>query len=168
MSRNLVPTAAQGIVAGLILYLTVAAFFAGVDLLAGRSLFHTFQRLGEPLMATRPVVPGPEWRWMAWITFNGFHLGASLLLGVAAAFLARGAGPSRRARWIFPFVLVVGSGVMIVGLHLAASDLAGFLPWHRIATAHLAAGVTTTAYLLWAQTEGSLSEERPGQDPGDS
>jgi hypothetical protein len=58
MSRNLVPTAAQGIIAGLILYLTVAALFAGVDLLTGRSLFHTFHGPGEPLMATRPVGKG--------------------------------------------------------------------------------------------------------------
>jgi len=61
-------------------------------------------------MATRPVVPRPEWRWLAWITFNGFHLGASLLLGVGAAFLVRGSGRSRRARSIFPFVLVVAPG----------------------------------------------------------
>jgi hypothetical protein len=158
-----VVTLFQGLVAGVVLYLTVAVFFAGVNLLAGRSAFHSVELLAEPLLGQRPVVPGPEWRWAARLTFNGVHLAGSLILGVAAAFLAAGAERARRARWVFLLILVVGSILLLLGLQILTADVSQYLPWHSVLTAHLAGAITTTAFLLWVREERRLAERTPGQ-----
>jgi len=153
MRKNVGLTVRRGIVAGVVLYLTVAAFFAGLDLLAGRSPFHTVRFLGEPLLGGRPLVPDPEWRWFAGLTFNTVHLLASLLLGMAAAFLIRGAERARRARWVFLLLFVAGSFVVLLGLQILTAEASGILVWRSVVSAHLAGAVTTTAYLLWAHQE---------------
>lgn len=167
MKAERVLTLFQGLVAGVILYLTVAVFFAGVNLLAGRSAFHTVELLAEPILGRRPVVPGPEWRWAARLTFNGVHLAGSLILGVAAAFLAAGAERARRARWVFLLLLVVGSVLLLLGLQILTADVSQSLPWHSVLTAHLAGAITTTAFLLWVREERGLAEGAPGQGDQD-
>ncbi len=157
----------QGLMAGGILYLTVAVFFAGVNLLAGRSAFHTVELLAEPLLGRRPVVPGPEWRWATRLTFNGVHLAGSLVLGVAAALLAVGAERARRARWVFLLILVVGSVLLLLGLQILTADVSEYLPWHSVLTAHLAGAITTTAFLLWVHEERGLTEGAPRQGDQD-
>ncbi len=154
----------QGLTAGLLLYLTVALFFAALNVLAGRSPFHTVELLGEPFLGRRPPFPGAEWRWAARLTFNGVHFVASLALGVGAAFLARGAERARRGRWIFLFLLVVGSAVVILALQVLTAEARLLLPWHTIVSAHLAGAVTTTAYLVW--TRQPPAEGAGGAPPG--
>jgi threonine/homoserine/homoserine lactone efflux protein len=149
--RTWAVTFRQGLVAGFLLYVTVALFFVGLNLLTERPLFHTVELLGEPLLGRRPLVPGPEWRWAARLTFNGVHFLASLALGVGAALVARGADHSRRGRWIFFFVLVVGSAVVILALQVLTAEARLLLPWHTVVSAHLAGAITTTGYLLWTR-----------------
>jgi len=149
----------------LVLYLTVALFFVGVNLLVGRSLLYTVELLGEPLVGPRPVVPGPEWRWAARLAFNGVHLAGSLVLGLAAAVLFRGVEGARGASWSFPMILVVGSAVVLLGLQVLAAEVAPMLLWRSVLSAHLAGAATTTAYLLWSHAGGSeanLARRGPG------
>jgi hypothetical protein len=165
MKRYHGPTVRRGVVAGLVLYLTVALFFAGVNLLVGRSPFYTVELLGEPLVGPRPMVPGPEWRWAARLAFNGVHLVGSLLLGLAAAVLFRGVERAREARGSFLLILVVGSAGVLLGLQVLAAEAEPMLLWRSVLSAHLAGAVTTTAYFLWSR--GAGSEANPAQgDPG--
>jgi len=165
MNSNFGPTVRRGIVAGLVLYLTVAAFLAGLNLLAGRSPFYTVQLLGEPLLGARPVVPGPAWHWFAGLTFNTVHLMASLLLGMAAAFLIGAAEHARRSRWVFLLLFVVGSVVVLLGLQILTAEGSWILAWRSVLSAHLAGAVTTTAYLLWSRQDREVTEEASG--PGE-
>jgi hypothetical protein len=144
-------TILQGFTAGVVLFLTVALFFAGVNLLLGRPALHTVELLGRPLLGPAPDPLAPSRRWAAVGTFSGIHLVGSLLLGVAAVLLFRAMERTRRAWSFFLFFFVVGSVATILGLQILTAEASQVLPWRSVVTAHLAGAVTTTGYLLWAR-----------------
>lgn len=140
----------EGFVAGLVLYVTVAVFFAAVNVFMGRSPFHTAHLLGQPLLGVAPDPLAPSPTAPAVMAFNGLHVVASLLLGVAAAVLVGAMERMRSAWYVFFFIFVAGSIVTILGLGILTAEVTHVLPWHSVATAHLAGAATTTAYFWWA------------------
>ncbi|MEX2531035.1 MAG: hypothetical protein WD960_09710 [Gemmatimonadota bacterium] len=150
----------EGFIAGLVLYMTVALFFAGVNVLAGRSPFYTALVLGQPLLGAVPDPLDPSPTAPAVMAFNSVHLLASLALGAAAAVLVGAIEKMRGAWYVFFFIFVAGSIVTIVGLGVLTAETSHLLPWHSVATAHLAGAATTTAYLWWshATPEPDLGE----------
>jgi hypothetical protein len=139
----------EGVLAGFVLFLTVAVFFALVNVFMGRWPFHTAQVLGEPMLGPAPDPLSPDRRWAAVAAFNGTHLLGSIVLGVAAAALAQAIERAKIAWYVFFFIFVAGSIVMILGLGILAAEVAHLLAWHSVATAHLAGAATTTAFLWW-------------------
>ena len=75
----------QGLIGGLIGYAAVAVFFVLVNLIGGRSPFHTAAALGSTLFyglqdaANLVIEPGPV------IAYNGLHLILSILAATVAA-----------------------------------------------------------------------------------
>jgi hypothetical protein len=151
----------EGVVAGLILYAGVAAFFMAVNLLGGRPAFHTAGLLGEALFgglrdpARATLDPG----WI--VSYNGVHLVVSLVLGIAASFIVALIDTHRLA-WYGFFFLFLATFIMSLLLRgVVTVELAGVLRWHSVVTGHLAGGVVTWGYLAWAHAEDlpSLSTE---------
>ncbi len=148
----------EGFTAGLVLYLTVAVFFAAVNVFVGRSPFHTAHVLGDPLLGPAADPLGPSPRLPAVIAFNGLHVVASVVLGLGAALLVGAVERMRDAWYVFFFIFVAGSIVMILGLGVLAAEVSDVLAWHSVATAHLAGAATTTAYLWWAHATPEVDE----------
>jgi hypothetical protein len=157
----------EGFVAGIVLYVTVAVFFAAVNAFMGRSPFYTAHLLGQPLLgaAPDPLTPSPV--APAVMAFNGLHLVASLLLGIAAAALVGAMESMRNAWYVFFFVFVAGSIMTILALGVLTAEVTHVLPWHSVATAHLAGAATTTAYFWWAHATPEVGEEETAGGEGD-
>jgi len=139
----------DGFLAGVALYLTVAVFFAVVNMFVGRSPLHTAYVLGEALLGGTPDPLDPAPSGPAVAAFNGVHLTGAMVLGIAAAMLVGAIERARDAWYVFFFVFVAGSIVMILGLGILAAELSHVLPWHSVATGHLAGAAVTTAVLWW-------------------
>ena len=77
----------EGLVAGLIGYVTVVVLFGVVNLARGEGVLHTAALLGSALFfgAREPgaIVSGPA----PIIAYNGVHILVSLLIGLGAAWL---------------------------------------------------------------------------------
>ena len=139
----------DGFLAGVALYLTVAVFFAVVNIFVGRSPLHTAHVLGEALLGGTPDPLDPAPSGPAVAAFNGVHLVGSLVLGIAAAMLVGAIERARDAWYVFFFIFVAGSIVMILGLGILVAELSHVLAWHSVATGHLAGAAVTTAVLWW-------------------
>jgi len=150
----------MGLMAGLVLYLTVALFFAGLNVLMGRSPLFTAQILGQPLLGSPPFPLETRGTWTAVMAFNGVHLAGSLALGMTAALLTCAMERARRAWYFFFLILVAGSVLTILALRVLTAEVVHVLAWRSVITAHLAGAVTTTAYLLWAHQQELAGTER--------
>jgi len=85
MRENTARVATEGLVAGLLGYLTVSLTMGAIDLLSGRSVFRTAALLGKPLVGGVPGTDAitPD----AILAYNGVHLLVFLALGFVAAFV---------------------------------------------------------------------------------
>lgn len=88
MRRRTRRTLAEGLVAGILGYLVIALFFAGWNLVAGRSPFYTPALLGEALFyglqhpnELSTIEPGPVF------ALNFVHLALLLAIGMAVAWI---------------------------------------------------------------------------------
>ena len=149
----------DGFLAGAVLYITVAVFFAVVNVLVGRSPLYTAHVLGEALLGGAPDPLDPSPIGPAVAAFNGLHLVGSLLLGIAAALLVGAMERARDAWYVFFFIFVAGSIVMVLGLGVLVAEMSHVLPWHSVATGHLAGAAATTGF-LWG-----LHAMRPDAEP---
>ncbi len=141
---------AQGLVAGLIGYLTVALVFAIANLFLGRSPFYTAALLGGALfyhardLGDVAVVPATV------LAYNGVHLLVFLALGMLAAWLAWLAerGPEF---WYLSAVLFIFVMFHLLGAFLFFTDrLRAALSVWLVVDASLAAGAAMGIYLLGA------------------
>ena len=140
---------AQGLVAGLAGYATVAVFFAIVNLIAGRSVFHTAALLGSALFyglrdpAQLVIAPGPV------LSYNGLHLVIFLCLGTIAAWLAYLAekGPEL---WYVGAVAFIFMAFHTFGFFLALTQpvRAALAPWLMLAAGGIGCAAMA-AYLVW-------------------
>jgi hypothetical protein len=134
----------QGLVAGLAAYAAVALFFAVVNLIGGRSPFHTAAALGSALFygvrdpAGVILAPGPV------LAYNGVHLIASLLVGMAVAWLFYEI-ERYHFLWYFAFfVLLIVFMYSLVFMGMIAAEMARALPW----------GLVVAGTVVWAAALG--------------
>lgn len=147
-SRTRVP--ADGLVAGLIGYVTVVVYFAVLNVVQGRSVFHTAALLGAHLFhglespAELVIAPGPV------IAFNGVH--AALFTG-AGFFMAWLAGLAERVPqgWylVVALFLVVMPHLFGLPVWFTAPIQAEIPLWHVVIASSLAA-LAMGGYLLAA------------------
>lgn len=148
MKREM-PWPAEGLITGFIGYLTVAIFFAAMNLFAGEGLFHTPALLGSALFSTGgeegTLLRGPA----PIIAYNGIHLLVSLLIGLAAAWLVFQTERNRPLWFAIFFVFLAGFIYSVAFMGIFAAELAYLLSWPVIVVANLMAGITAGGYLWW-------------------
>ncbi len=152
---------AEGLVAGLIGYVTVVALFGGINLVGGEGLFHTAALLGSALFfgarsaADLVAGPGPI------IAYNGVHILMSLVIGLAAAWMIFQTEKNHPLWFIVFFVFLAGFILSLVVMGVLVAEIAHLLSWPVIVVADLAAGITAGGYLWWRHSRlvGELARE---------
>jgi hypothetical protein len=152
----------EGLVTGLIGYLTVVLLFVGLNVLSGRPPFHTAGLLGSALFfglrdpADLVLEPGPV------IAYNGVHMLVSLLIGLGAAWLVFQAEKYRPLWYAVFFIFLAGFVYSVVIMGVLAVEIFQFLSWTTIILANLAAGVTAGGYLWRRHTRLLASIDAQG------
>lgn len=137
-----------GIYAGLIGYSTVVLLFAAINVLAGRSPFHTpavfgavlFYGLHDP--ARIEITPGPV------LAYNMVHVLGFLVLGLFASWLVAKAERYPVARFAILFVLIFVAAHIYAALLLFAEPLLTGSAWVEIGIVSVAAAIAMGWYLL--------------------
>ncbi len=139
----------QGLVAGLIGYAAVAAFFAIYNLASGRSPFYTAALFGGALFyglrdaAQVAVWPGPV------LAYNGVHLVVFLVLGMIASWLAYLADRGPQFWYIGAILFSFVVFHMYGGALLLTSTIRAVIPTWSVFVATMLAGSAMLGYLLW-------------------
>jgi hypothetical protein len=143
----------EGLIAGLIGFVTIAAVFALFSVLQGRSPFHVAALLGTYLFFDMPaanavaVSPGPV------LAYNGAHLLVFLVAGFAMAALAAVLERAPEA-WILGLLAVIFVVGHIFGLPFWFSDpVRTALPLWLVTAATILAGAAMSVY-LWRAHPG--------------
>jgi len=142
----------DGIVVGLIAYASVALFYSAFDWLAARGTLYTVDLLGkalfrglrDPSILVYPI----QLDLTAVFLYNGFHLVASLAIGLIVVGLVGQA--ERHPAWA-PMVLiaiVMGFILTVLGVGLVTKAMRDVLPWWSIVVANALASVLAGLYLL--------------------
>jgi hypothetical protein len=155
----------DGLVAGMIGYVTVVVFFVVLNLIHGRSVFHTAALLGAHLFygletpAELVIAPGPV------LAFNGMH--ALLFLG-AGLFMAWLAGLAERIPdgWYLVAVLFLIAMPHVFGLPIWFSETiqAEISLWSAVAASSLAA-MAMGGYLLVVHPRLRAALRATGNEP---
>lgn len=139
----------EGLLAGLIGYLTVAILFGAVNLVSGEAISHTASLLGSALFfgarSGAEVVAGPG----PIIAYNGVHILISLIIGLGAAWLIFQTEKNRPLWFIVFFVFLAGFIYSVALVGVLVAEVAHLLSWGVIVLANLAAGVTAGGFLWW-------------------
>ncbi len=143
----------EGLVTGLIGYVTVAGLFALLNLVAGEGVFYTPALLGSALFfgagGGGDVVAGPA----PVIAYNGVHILVSLGIGLGAAWLVFQAEKNRPLWYAVFFVFLAGFIYSVALMGVFAAEVFRLLSWQRILLANLAAGLTAGGYLWWRHAQ---------------
>jgi hypothetical protein len=151
----------EGLVTGLIGYVTVVALFAVLNLLGGEGPFHTAALLGSALFFGMrdggALAPGPG----PIIAYNGVHILVSLAIGLGASWLVFQADKHRPLWYVVFFVFLAGFIYSVAVMGVFAAEIVHLLSWPVIVAANLCAGVTAGGYLWWrhAQLVAELARE---------
>lgn len=139
----------EGLVTGLIGYLTVVLLFAVLNVVSGQEVFHTAALMGSALFfGAREVgekVPGPG----PILAYNGVHMFVSLLLGLGAGWLVFQAEKNRPLWYVIFFIFLAGFIFSVSMVGVFATEMAGLLSWPLILVANVTAGMTAGGYLWW-------------------
>jgi hypothetical protein len=138
----------QGLIAGMIGYATTVIVIAVVNLIAGRSPFHTAALLGSSLFygltdpASLVIWPGPV------LAYNGLHLLVFLGLGALAAWIIHEA--ERGPHFWYLGAIVMGFVVfhLFGAFLLVTAPIRAALPVWSFVVGGVAALVTMSAYLI--------------------
>jgi hypothetical protein len=149
----------EGLVTGLVGYVTVVVLFAALNVFAGEGVFRTAALLGSALFfgfreGADPVAgPAPI------IAYNGVHILVSLLIGLGAAWLVFETEKHKPLWFIVFFLFLAGFIYSVVVMGVFAAEIVHLLSWPVIVIANLAAGIAAGGYLGWrhAQTARELS-----------
>jgi len=134
----------EGAIAGALAYVVVAAFFALLNLVFGRSPFDTAFLIGEALGAG---APGPNPDIGIILAGNGLHLLISLGVGIAAAFLMLELEHHHGLWYAVLLAFLGGFFVSIVVAGTLAVELADIVTWPQIAVANSLGAFVIGAYL---------------------
>lgn len=140
---------AEGLVAGLIGYVTIVVMFGAINLVGGDPLFHTATMLGSALFYgardAASAVPGPG----PIIAYNGIHILVSLIIGVGAAWLIFQTERNRPLWFVVFFIFLAGFIYSVALMGVLAAEVVAILSWPAIVMANVAAGLTAGGYLWW-------------------
>ena len=139
----------EGLVTGLIGYLTLVGIFAVLNLISGEGMFRTAALLGSAFFygagETGTIVSGPG----PIIAYNGVHILVSLIIGLGAAWLVFQAEKNRPLWYVVFFIFLAGFIYSVAVVGVFAAEVANLLSWPLILVANLSAGVTAGGYLWW-------------------
>jgi hypothetical protein len=156
------PWVVEGLVTGLIGYVTVVILFAGANLLRGEGPFHTPALLGSALFFglrdPMALEPGPA----PIIAYNGVHILVTLIIGLGAAWLVFQTERNRPLWFLVFFVFLAGFIYSVVIMGVLAAEIVHLLSWTVIVLANLAAGITAGGY-LWRRHASLLKEVGGGE-----
>jgi hypothetical protein len=143
----------EGLVTGLIGYVTVVALFALANLVSGEGAFHTPSLLGSALFYglrdPAELIPGPG----PIIAYNGVHILVSLLIGLGAAWMVFQTEKNRPLWYAVFFVFLAGFIYSVVVMGVFAAEIVDLVSWPMIVAANLAAGLTAGGYLWWRHSQ---------------
>jgi hypothetical protein len=143
----------EGLVTGLIGYVTVVGLFALLNLISGEGAFYTPALLGSALFfgggGAGDVVAGPA----PIIAYNGVHILVSLAIGLGAAWLVFQAERNRPLWYAVFFVFLAGFIYSVAVMGVFAAEVFRLLSWQRILLANLLAGLTAGGYLWWRHAQ---------------
>lgn len=143
----------NGLVVGLIGYITVAGFYAAFDLLAARGALYTVDLLGKSVfrgLRDTAVLGLPMQRDVeAIVSYNGFHLLIALGIGLFVTWLVDYNQRRPQHARIVLAVIVAGFFITIVVVGLLTRPIRPLLPWWSIVSSNAIAMFVGGAYLLW-------------------
>lgn len=138
----------DGLVVGLIAYVTVAVFYGVFDLVAARGAFYTVHVLANVVPGGEGTVP-PVVDMDGVVRYDGIHLAASLLIGVIV-MLVVGHGDRHPAQArLAGLVVVAGYFVTVAAVWMLTRRASGLIPWWSIAGANAAAVLAASLYVVW-------------------
>ena len=146
-----------GLAAGLIGYATVVVVVGALNVLMGRSLFHTAAMFGSAMFygledpATLQIEAGPV------LAYNMVHVLAFLAVGMVTSWLVSLAEQFPAAQYFILVALVFVAFHLSAALLLFAGPLLGSGAWVTVGVGGLAAAVLMGWYLL--KTHPLLREE---------
>lgn len=160
---------AEGLVTGLLGYVTIVLYFGVVNLVSGRSFFHTAAELGSGLVGEGAIGGAAAGSVLA---FNGIHLLAFLLVGLVAAWII---GETERHPSLFVLLLFVAISAFLLavaGFGILEASTGRGPPLFSVAIADLLAGAVMAVYLfrahprLWGEIRDHADPETEHPTPG--
>ena len=145
-------TVREGMVVGLIAYASVAMFYSAFDLLASRGTLYTVNILGMALFrglrdpAVRQLPIALDVTAIFW--YNGFHLLASLAIGLIVTSLVEHAERHPSQVHLVLLTIVAGFVLTVLGIGFLTSPMRPVLPWWSIVLANGLATVLAGWYLV--------------------
>ncbi|MDO8501921.1 MAG: hypothetical protein Q7S20_08750 [Gemmatimonadaceae bacterium] len=145
-------TTRDGLVVGLIAYVSVAVFYSAFDLLASRGTLYTvdllgkavFQGLRDPSILQFPTQLDPT----AIFWYNGLHLLISLAIGLIVTGLVDHAERHPSQGFLVLSAIAAGFVVTILAVGLLTTPMRPVLPWWSIVVANSLAVLLAGSYLL--------------------
>lgn len=140
----------EGLVGGLVAYLSVVVAFALLNVAQGRSPFHTAAAMGAVLFHGGEAASFFALDPQPILAYNGIHLLGSLAVATVAAFLIH-ESELHKSLWYFGLMVLVAAGVYsIVLFGVAGSEIGGVLSWSTVVFGTLVWVGAMTAYFLRA------------------
>jgi hypothetical protein len=150
MKPERVETLRHGMVAGILGYAVVVAFFAAFNALEGRSIFHTAAVLGSFLFYGARTLDQVSLGAGPVLSYNGVHLLVFIAYGVIAAWLAdlSERGPHL---WYVSAILMITFAFHLFGVLLGVSvTLNAVIPAWSLLVSGLLGSAAVTGYLVWS------------------
>jgi hypothetical protein len=160
---------AEGLVAGLLGYVTIVVYFGLVNLASGRSFFHTAAELGSGMVGA-DAIGGVEVGSV--LAFNGIHLLAFLAIGLVAAWII---GETEKHPSLFVLLLFTAISVFLLavaGFGMLEASIGRGPPLFSVAIADLLAAIVMSVYLfrahprLWGEIRDHADPETEHPTPG--
>lgn len=150
-------TMRDGIVVGIIGYLSVAGLYAAFDFIAARGLLFTVDLLGKSVFRglRDPGILGVpiELDVPAIVMYSGLHLLISLVIGLVVVGLVAQSERQPSQAPMIRLVIVAGFAVTVVVVGLMTSPIRPLLPWWSIVVANVLAVLIAGTYLLRQRPE---------------
>ena len=149
MRNRIASVLREALIGGLIAYLAVVVVFALLNVVQGRSPFHTAAAMGAVIFhggeaaSAFALDPAPI------LAYNGIHLLGSLLVAAVAAFLVYET-ELHRSLWYFGFTVLVAAviyGIAIFGI--AGAEIGGVLDWWTVVLGTLVWAGSMSAFFVW-------------------
>lgn len=145
-------TLRDGVMVGLIGYVTVAVFYSFFDLLAARDALHTVNMLGravfrgsrDPAILQFPLSLDPG----AIFAYNALHLVLALAIGLVVVTLVTVGDRSPERRRTVRVIIAAGFVATVLVVGVATAPMRPVLPWWSIVAANALSTFFAATYLL--------------------